>query len=70
MIPRVCRGWKTVGKKPKLMARMGLRSSQRHGSTMTNTMQSDLPDAVQDVMQVSHRDGAPGIDKSHHVLRS
>ena len=38
MIPRVCRGWKTMRKKPKLVARMSLRSSQHHGSTMTNAM--------------------------------
>ena len=27
MIPRVCHGWKTMGKKPKLMARTGLCST-------------------------------------------
>ena len=36
MIPRVCLGWKTVGKKPKLVAKTGLHNSQCHGSTMTN----------------------------------
>ena len=46
LIPRVCRGWKTMGKKSKLMARTGLRSSQHHGGTMTNAMQSDLPNTV------------------------
>ena len=30
MIPRVRRGWKTMGKKMKFVARTGLRSSQRH----------------------------------------
>ena len=50
MIPRVRHGWKTVGKKPKFVARMGLRSSQRHGGTMTNAIQRDLPNMVQDVM--------------------
>ena len=50
MIPRVRRGWKTVGKKPKFMARVGLRRSQRHGGTMTNAMQSDLPDMVRAIM--------------------
>ena len=54
MIPRVRRGWKTMRKKLKFVARTGLRSSQRHGSTMTNAMQSDLPDTVRDVMQVNH----------------
>ena len=38
MIPRVCRGWKIVGKKLKFMARTGLRNSQCHGGTMTNAM--------------------------------
>ena len=46
MIPRVFGGWKTMGKKPKLMARVGLRSSQCHGSTMVNAMKSDLSDMI------------------------
>ena len=50
IIPRVRRGWKTMGKEPKLVARMNLRRSQRHGGTMANAMQSDLPDMVQDVV--------------------
>ena len=70
MIPRVRRGWKTVAKKPKIVAGAGLCSSQRHGSTMTNAMKSNLPDTVRDVMQTNHRNGAPGIDKSHRVLHS
>ena len=70
MIPRVFSGWKTMGKKPNLMARMGLRSSQRHGSTMTNAMKSDLSDTIRDVMQANHQNGASGIDESHRVLCS
>jgi len=54
VITRVFGGWKTMGKKPKLVARAGLHSSQRHGSTMTNAMESDLPNMVQNVMQVNH----------------
>ena len=50
IIPRVRRGWKTMGKEPKFVARMGLRRSQRHGGTMANAMQSDLPNTVRDVM--------------------
>ena len=50
MIPRVFSGWKTMEKKSKLVAKMSLRSSQCHGSTMTNTMKSDLPDMVWDVV--------------------
>ena len=46
IIPRVRRGWKTMGKQPKLMARMDLRRSQCHDSTMANAMQSDLSNTV------------------------
>ena len=70
MIPRVHRGWKTMGEKPKFVARTGLRNSQRHGDTMTNAMQSDLPDTVRDVVQVNHQDGASGVDEPRRVLRS
>ena len=70
VIPRVFSGWKTMGKKPKLVARAGLRSSQRHGSTMTNAMKSNLSDTIQDVMQVNHRNGSSGINESCRVLRS
>ena len=70
MIPRVCRGWKTMGKKPKLVARTDLRSSQCHGSTMANAMKSDLSDTVRDIVQANHQHGTPGIDKSCRVLYS
>ena len=46
IIPRIRRGWKTMGKESKLVARMDLRRSQRHGGTMANAMQSDLPNTV------------------------
>ena len=70
IIPRVRHGWKTMGKEPKFMARMGLRRSQRHGGTMANAMQSDLPNMVWDVVQVNHQDNASGIDESRRVLYS
>ena len=70
MLPRVRRVWKTIGKKTKIVARMGLCSSQCHGSTMTNAMKSNLSDMVWDVVQANHRHGTLGIDKSCHVLRS
>ena len=57
-----------MGKKPKLVARVGLRSSQRHGSTMTNAMKSDLSDTVRDVVQANHRNGTPDIVKSCRIL--
>ena len=59
-----------MGKRSKLVARASLHSSQCHGSTMTNTMKSDLSNMVQDVVQVNHRDGASGVDESHRILRS
>ena len=62
MLPRVRRVWKTVEEKTKIVARTGLCSSQRHGSTMTNAMKSDLPDTVWDVMQANHQNGTPSID--------
>ena len=70
IIPRVHCGWKTMGKEPKFVARMGLRRRQRHGGTMANTMQSDFLDTVRDVVQANHRDGAPAVDESRCVLRS
>ena len=70
MIHRVFGGWKTMGKKSKLVARASLHSSQCHGSTITNTMMSNLSDTVWDVVQANYRNGAPGIDESYHVLHS
>ena len=70
MIPRVCHGWKTMGKELKFMARAGLRRSQCHGSTMANAMQSGVPNTVHDVMQVNHRDGTSSVGESHQVLHS
>ena len=70
MIPRVCHGWKTMRMKPKFVARTGLRSSQRHGSTMTNAMQGNLPDTVREVMQANHWDGTSGVDESHRGIRN
>ena len=70
MILRVFGGWKTMGKKSKLMARVSLRSSQCHGSTMTNTMKSNLPDMVRDIIQVNHQHGTPGIDESYRMVHS
>ena len=70
IIPRVRRGWKTMGKEPKLLARMDMCRSQRHGGTMANAMQSDLPDTVWDVVQANHRNSASGVDESRCVIRS
>ena len=70
MIPRAFGGWKTMGKKPKLVARASLHSSQCHGNSTTNTMKSNLSDMVWDVVQANHRHGTPSVDESCHVLRS
>ena len=61
IILRVFGGWKTMGKKSKLVARASLRTSQCHGNTMTNTMESNLSDAVWDVVQANHRHGTPAL---------
>jgi len=64
------RVWETMRKNPEIAAKMGLCSSQRRGSTVMDTMKSDLPDAVRDVVQANHQDSASSIEKSRHVLRS
>ena len=58
----------TMRKKLKIVTRAGLCSSQRCGSTMANAMESNLPDAVWNVMQTDYRNDAPGIDKSRCVI--
>ena len=58
-----------MGEKLKLMARMSLRGSQRHGGTVANAMQSDLPNVIRDIMQANQQDGASSVDESRRVLR-
>ena len=70
VLPRAHCIQKTMGKKPKIMAQTGLCSSQRRSSTMTDAMKSALPDAVQDVVQANHWDGAFGVDESRCMLHS
>ena len=70
LLPRVCCVWKTMGKKLKISAQMGLGGSQRRGSAMTNAMESNLPDTIWDVMQMNHQNGTPSIDKSHRMIHS
>ena len=70
MLPRVCCVWKTMEKKLKILAQTGLGGSQCCGGTMMNAMEGNLPDTIRDVMQTNHRNGAPGIDKSCHMIRS
>ena len=69
MIPRVHRIWETMRKKSKIVARTCLCGGQRHGSTMTDAMKSDLPNVIQDVIQANYWDDTYGIDKSCCVLR-
>ena len=70
IISRVSNGWSSTRKKPKIMAGVNLRSSQRHGSTMTNAMKSDFSDVVRDVVQANHQNDAPDIDESRRMIRS
>ena len=70
IISRVSDGWSSTGKKPKIVVGVNLRSSQRHGSTMTNAMKSDFSDVVWDVMQANHQNSAPSIDESYRIVRS
>ena len=46
MVLGMVSGWKTMGKKSKLVTRAGLRNSQCHGSAMTNIMKDNFSDAV------------------------
>ena len=68
MVLRVFGGWATMGKKSKLMTRASLRNSQCHGSTMMDTVNSNLSDMIWDVVQVNHWHGTPSINESYHVL--
>jgi hypothetical protein len=54
----------TMRKKPKVVTRVGLCNSQRCSSTM----ESNLLDAVWNVMQTDYQNGAPDIDKSRRVI--
>ena len=58
----------TMRKKLKIVTRAGFYSSQRCGSTMTNAMESNLPDVVWNVMQTDYQNSTPGIDKSRRVI--
>ena len=58
----------TMRKKPKIVTRAGLCSSQRYGNTMTNAMESNLPDVVWNVMQTDYQNGTTSIDKSRRVI--
>ena len=70
LLPRVFYVWKTMGKKLKILAQTGLGGSQRRGNAMMDAMESNLPDTIRDVMQTNHQNGAPGIDKSCHMIHS
>ena len=70
IISRVSSFWSSTGKKSKIVAGVNLCSSQRHGSAMTNAMNSDFSDMVWDVMQANHWNGAPSIDESCRMVRS
>ena len=50
MVLRVFGGWETMGKKSKLMTRVGLEDSQCHGSTMMNTVKGNFSDVVWEII--------------------
>ena len=70
MVLRMFGDWETMGKKSKLMTRVGLRNCQCHGSTMTNTMKGNFSIVVWDIVQMNHRHGTPGVDESCRILCS
>ena len=70
MVLEMVGGWKTMGKKSKLVTRASLHNSQCHGSAMMNTVKGNFSDAVWDIVQANHRHGAPGVDKSCRILCS
>ena len=59
----------SMKKKLEIVAGAGLRSGQRCGSAMADTMENNLPDTVSNVMQTDYWNSTPGIDKSCHVIR-
>ena len=58
------------GEEAKDFGLNGLGRQPTPCSAMTNAMESNLPDMIRDVMQTNHHNGAPGIDKSHRMIRS
>ena len=70
MVLRMFGDWETMGKKSKLMTRVGLRNSQWHGSAKTNTVKGNFSDTVWDIIQANHQHGTPSVDESCHILYS
>jgi hypothetical protein len=70
MIFRTVGRWKTMGKKSKLASRANLHHSQGNNGTMTNTMKSNFPDVIRDVVYTDHRHGPPRIDETRRMIRS
>ena len=58
----------TMRKKLKIVARTGLCSGQRCGSAMANTVESNLPNTIWNVMQTDCQNSAPGIDKPRRMI--
>ena len=58
----------TMRKELKIVARVGLCSGQRCGSTMADTMENNLPDTVGNVMQTDYQNSTPSIDKSYRMI--
>ena len=50
MVLRMVSGWKTMGKKSKLVTRAGLCNSQCHGNAMMNIVKGSFSDADWDIV--------------------
>ena len=55
-------------KELKIVARTGLCGGQRCGSAMADAIESNLPDAIWDVMQMGYQNSAPGVDESCRMV--
>ena len=55
-------------KKLEIVARAGLCSGQCCGSAMADTMESNLPDVVWNVMQTDYWNNTSVIDKSYRAI--
>ena len=50
MVLEMVGGWKTMGKKSKLVTRASLHNSQCHGSAMMNTVKGNFSDVVWEII--------------------
>ena len=62
MFLRAIAHWETSLHGVELVPSLDLCRGQRHCRTMTNAVESDLPNVDQDVLEMSVDRGTPGID--------